>query len=185
MKIFGLVLCIFLGQFAEAQKIGANFGYYDIQARSQNMGQIVSLSLARLGNYQLTGQFGVTHFLDLGVGYSIFYSRTLGGDMGFGPDIFLNYFPFSRNGNQHWSERGIQLSLHETIRPYLGIAFHQRQFQSVQTSYSGFGLQGGLEWAQSHEWGYHFKASFQNLIGPSSLNFRFMDISFGLQYYLD
>lgn len=185
MKFLGFIFFICFGQMAEAQKVGANFGFYNIQAQSQSAGQTVSLNMARLGSYQLTGQFGITDSLDLGVGYSIFYSRTFGGDMGFGPDIFVNYFPFSQSGKRSWNDAGVKLNLHESLRPYVGLAFHQRQFQSVQTSYSGFGFHGGLEWAQSEEWGYHFRVSSQSLIGPGSLNFRLMDISLGLQYYFN
>jgi hypothetical protein len=185
MKWVVATLIINLALPVMAQKVGASFGYYNIQAESSNANGTINLDLTRLGSYQLSAHFPMLDDLDLGVGYSIFYSRTFGGDMGFGPDIFVNYFPLSRNGRRVWNESGIRLFITDTLRPYFGLAFHQRQFQSVQTSYSGFGIQAGLEWAQSVQWGYHFKFSAQNLIGPSSLSFRFIDLSFGLQYYLD
>lgn len=184
MKAITLVLLLFVGQNAWSQKISGLFGFYNIQAQSTNAGNTVNLALSRLGNYQLMGHFEMLDSIDMGVGYSIFYSRTLGGDMGFGPDIFFNYFPVTKGSKKTWSGGNVTLISHEYVRPYVGIAFHQRQFQSVQTSYSGFGLQGGLEWSQTEEWGYHFKLGLQSLVGPSSLNFRFLDISAGFQFYL-
>lgn len=168
------------------QKLGTTFGFYDIRAESESStGATQSLALQRPGAYQLNAQFRLLDPLEIGVGYSLFYSRIIGGDMGFGPDISLIYFPFAAGSIQSWNEFGHSIKLIETLRPFIAGSFHQRQFQSVQTSYSGFGLQMGLEWNQNPKWGYLARVSSQSLTGPSSLSFRFLDLSFGFQLYMD
>lgn len=187
MPLNWLMLILFLLPISSwGQKLGATFGFYDIRAESQGSnGATQSLALQRPGAYQLTAQFRLLDPLEIGVGYSLFYSRIIGGDMGFGPDISLIYFPFAAGGIQSWNEFGHSLKLQETLRPFIAGSFHQRQFQSVQTSYSGFGLQIGLEWNQNAKWGYLAKLSTQSLTGPNSLGFQFLDLSLGFQLYMD
>ena len=170
----------------QAQKISAHFGFYDIRAESQSSsGNTSVLALQRPGSYQLQAQFRLLEPLEIGIGYSLFYSKIIAGDMGFGPDISLIYFPKTAGSRQTWSQEGLSVKALENWRPFISGSFHQRQFQSIQTSYSGFGLQVGLEWAQNEQWGYVVKGGAQTLVGPGSLNFRFLDVNAGFQLYLD
>lgn len=185
LKYLVLTIAI-LPSLAFGQKLGATFGFYDISAQAQSStGATQSLALQRPGSYQLNAQFRLKEPLEISVGYCIFYSKIIGGDMGFGPDISLIYFPLAAGSSQAWNDFEHSLKLLETLRPFVAGSFHQRQFQSVQTSYSGFGLQVGLEWSQNQKWGYIAKASSQSLTGPSSLSFRYLDLSLGFQLYMD
>lgn len=168
-----------------ANKISAQFGFYDIKAQALNSGQTSTTSLTQLGSYQLSASFSLFDPIEVGAGYSLFYSKTVSGDMGFGPDLFLRYFPFVRGSKTTLEQEGVKLKMLEAYRPYVGFSFHQRQFQSVQTSYSGFGLSSGVEWMHDTQWGYLVHLNYQSLVGPDGMNFNFMDLGFGLQWYFD
>jgi|GEM_PF-1492939 len=190
------ILVVFQGfalfsQLGFAQKISLSAGAYNIEAESSASTSSTTVtgarkvSLTRLGSYQLGAQFAVSDPFELGVGYSVFYSQTLGGDMGFGPDISLFYFPLNRGApsiNQAFE--GTRISYYETLRPFAAFSFHQRQFQSVQTSYSGYGLSVGSEinWVKGRSLVMQF--NYQNLMGPNSYTFQFTDFRLGIQWLM-
>jgi opacity protein-like surface antigen len=43
----------------------------------------------------------------------------------------------------------VSVSFTEKIRPYVGVSFHQRSFQGIQTSATGFALSLGTEYTLS------------------------------------
>lgn len=183
LNYFVLLFVLFIVEQSFAKKISANFGIYNIATENTNGS---SLNLTRLGNYQIVGHFPLNDRVELDLGYSVFFSRIITGDMGFGPDLWVNYF-FRSAPSRDKLVFGDQVSVSSLslIRPFAGIGFHQRQFQSTQTSFSGFGLVGGLEWMMTPDYSLVSKLNIQDLVGPNRLGFRYIDVTIGIQMFLD
>ena len=147
LRSFFLACTIALaGQFlmssiAYASKFSLGAGFYNIDAETPN-GQA---TLRNLGVYQLGFQYSILPSLELGVGYSVAMSNVVGGDLAFGVDLGVVYYPVTTSGETSWSTDSTLYGLKEIWRPYLGLSFHQRQFQAVQIGYAGFGLSVGTE----------------------------------------
>ncbi len=135
---------VFMGSaFAGKNKFDVNFGYFSVSAKTANS----SGSVAGIGLYHFNYRRTLTPKMELTLGYTLYFTGIVAGDSGSGLDVGGNYFPFSRAAEVSAGQGGRALRLEEQFRPYLGITFNQRSYQSVQSSYSGFGLHGGFEYS--------------------------------------
>lgn len=139
-KKLALIISLFFGLRANAIKIDVMMGWFNVAAESTTRNEVSNFGLYRV-NYMLP----LLPKLDLSVGYSLMMSEVLGGDLGFGLDGALLYFPLSTSGKIQASSSYSTVVIDSIWRPYLGIGFSQRQFQSVQSSYAGFSVSVGLE----------------------------------------
>lgn len=180
---FGILICIFVLFFNEplwASKINIDFGYYTMKAESPSVAG-TSVSVNSLGSYSLSGNIPLAGNWELGLGYTVFFSKIYKGDMGFGPDFSIFYFPFNAGSGFEHMDRNVVYSEIEYLRPFAGLSFHQRQFQSIQSSYSGFGIAIGLEYQILRETAVRAQIKNQNLQGPSNTVMKWMELMVGLQ----
>jgi len=126
---------------AVADRYDAQLGFYRIRANtSEGEAKVSNLGLVKM-SYHLALTNGVT----LRPGYSIYLLKGKKTDIGYGLDIGALWYPFSEQPS-FWVENGpVKWHYNEIYRPYLCFSFHQRQYQSIQSSYAGVGLTIGTE----------------------------------------
>lgn len=147
-----------------AAKLDVYFGGYHFEASTQNS----SGSVSNLGVYKFGYNLPLFDNFDMGIGYTIIQSEIIGGDSAFGLEIEGFYFPFSKSSTTEIKTSSSYLKVDELWRTFLTAGFHSRQFQSVSTQYTGFGLGGGFE--RSLDARFNLKALFRYImfLGPSS-----------------
>jgi hypothetical protein len=126
---------------AGQNKFDFGFGYFSVTAKSATGAG----STSGPGLYQINFRRAVLPKIELTVGYTIYFSSLISGDSGSGLDLGANYFPFTFAGPVESSEPGASITLEQIWRPFVGATFNQRNFQSVQSTYTGYGLHIGLE----------------------------------------
>jgi hypothetical protein len=122
---------------------------------------------SNLGCYRVGFGMPVSTHFDVNVGYTLIMSEIIGGDLAFGLDLGTNYFPLTQTGAYELSTGTTMVAHEELWRPYVGLWFHQRQFQSVRTNYSGFGLATGFERALRFPFDYKIELRYTSLVGAS------------------
>jgi len=120
----------------------------------------------------------------LEAGYSVIMSEGISGDMGFGLDIGLTFYPLTESQEFGIEEDNVKVKIDEIWRPFLSGYFHQRQFQSVSSSYAGFGFGAGIERLFNEKYGLLVKARYQILAGPQSSSASNIDFLIGLMVKL-
>jgi hypothetical protein len=180
VKCFCLVIIV-LGLFKSLPvvalgKLDASLGAYSLSAKSsQGEGKA-----SGLGSYIVTYHYGLVDGLDFSVGYSLFFSNIITGDMGFGPDLGITYYPISSSGLTVIKTEGIYLLIKEQWRPLINFSFNQRQFQSSDSSYAGLSFGFGTEYSYSQSLDFKGMFRYQALKGPASTDATFIDFLFGL-----
>ncbi len=180
MKCFCLVIVV-LGLFKSLPvmalgKLDMCFGAYSLAAKSsQGEGKA-----SGLGSYVVTYHYGFFDGLDFSVGYSLFFSNIITGDMGFGPDLGLTYYPITSSGPTVLKTDGIYLLIKEQWRPLINVSFNQRQFQSSDSSYAGLSFGFGTEYSYYQSFDFKGMFRYQLLKGPASTAATFIDFLFGV-----
>jgi hypothetical protein len=124
-----------------AGKYDLMFGGYSYTASVSGK----SVALSGLGTYEAAYLVAFKEHFEMNLGYSFTMTGIIGGDYAFGPKIGVNYFPLNFASNDKIEIPGTTIEVHDSYKPYVGIAFNQRQFQSAKTSYAGFGFSLGCE----------------------------------------
>lgn len=132
---------VFSTQKARATKIDVMTGYYSITAETAT----ASSEISNFGLYRINYMISLLPQLELIVGYSLMMSDILGGDLGFGIDGSIVYYPISTSWRIQAVVDNAKMSIDGLWRPYMGMGFSQRQFQSVQSTYAGFSFNLGVE----------------------------------------
>ena len=126
---------------AGPNKFDLGIGYYSVNAKTAT----ASGSTSGPGLYQFNFRRAITTKFEFTIGYTVYFSSLISGDSGSGLDIGVNYFPLTFSGPVEAAGPGASISIDEIWRPYLGVTFNQRNFQSVQTTYTGYGIHIGIE----------------------------------------
>lgn len=127
-----------------------------------------SSSISNLGSYQISYRMPIRLQMEFQLGYSLMASKTIGGDLGYGPDLGLLYFPMTLASAAVGRGENIEIESSEFFRPYIAGAFHQRQYQSTQSSYAGFSFTGGSEYLLRPGFSLRGELRYLRLIGPSN-----------------
>lgn len=178
-----LLLLIFLTapEFTFAKsKLDIMFGYFSLQAKTKEKKGNVD----NFGAYQLSYRYAFANFLELSAGYSLIASKTFSGDFGFGPDIGLVYFPFSSSNAIEATSENVNFRSYELYKPYLVSAFHQRQYQSIQSSYAGFSFGAGVEIYWKNNMSFKFETRYLPLGGPDGATSNEFDLLGGFCFNL-
>jgi hypothetical protein len=132
---------------ALASKLDWSTGYYQIDAKTKT----AKGSISSFSTYQISSRHSLLRQVEVSVGYTLLFSGFFSGDMGFGPDLGLYYFPFTTAARTKMNNGPVYLEQYEPYRPFVVAQFQQRQFQSIQTSYAGFSVGFGTEyWFDPH-----------------------------------
>lgn len=175
--IFSLIVLSMIyheNSFAKG-KFDISVGYFSFNAKTQ----LAQVSKKNIGTYDLDYRYPVNDYLEMGFGYSLLMTNTFGGDMSFGPNIELLTYPLTTPGKVSYYSEKASLEIFEKIRPYAGVSFHQRQFESIQSSYAGFGFIAGTEYWLTSKYGIKAQFRMISLSGPQSSSASQTDVSLG------
>lgn len=164
----------------DQRKIALTTGFFSYSGKSSNG----AVTLSNIGAYHFNFLQQLYSKLAMGIGYTVIMSDGLGGDMSFGIDLGLNYFPFTgiTNANYRTDQKSIRIA--PLWKPYVGLSFHQRQYQSISTSYAGFGLIGGADyhWKDNISWSADVRLI--SLLGPKDATATEMTLNIGIVFDL-
>lgn len=137
-------------------------------------------SVSSLGSYRAAYGHSIFDKFDLTLGYTVNMTNTIGGDLAYGLDVGINYFPFTFSSPQEFEKDGVAINIDELWRPFVGLSFNQRQFQSIKNNYAGFGISMGTEYSFSKR--YSLKAEFRyiSLAGSSESEATEINTLFGI-----
>lgn len=155
-------------------------GLYDISAKTST----AEGNASNLGAYSIGYSHNLNPQVTLNAGYSLIMSGTIGGDLSFGFDMGATYYPITPS-NTSVSESGLStMVINHKYRPFIGLSFHQRQYQSVKSNYAGFGLNLGSTYDINKK--YDLKALFRyiTLTGPQTSTAQEMVILIGVNFSL-
>ncbi|MCB0357219.1 MAG: hypothetical protein KDD40_09435 [Bdellovibrionales bacterium] len=165
MKWHKLVLFIlFYSSTVWAGKIDLLTGPFALQAKVNDREGNVSA----LGSYKFSYFMDVTPNIQMGAGYTVMMSNTVGGDLAYGIDVSINYFPFTPSSQVISNAHNSLLKINPLWRPFIGGSFHQRQAQSTNSSYAGFGVTVGTERALDYFFDLKAMVRYVLLSGPNS-----------------
>ena len=137
-----LFVALLFGQTAQARKLRLGAGMFSLSAENSEQSQTVS----NLGAYWVSYHEKMLNRFELVAHYSLIMSDVISGDLSFGLGFGLLYYPMSRPGPMKIKSQQAKMESIEIWRPYFGLNFQERRFQSVSSSYAGFGFQAGTEY---------------------------------------
>lgn len=138
-----LACSLMSGSFAT--KLDFSSGMFSIGARSATRRG----SLTGFGAYSIALKHRLLSQVEMSVGYSVVVSGGISGDLGYGFDVGADYFPLTSESTYTFETAERSLVFYERWRPYVGLSFHQRQFQSIQAGFAGVGIRAGIEYPLS------------------------------------
>ncbi len=161
LKLF--IISSLLITTAKAAKFDAMVGMFQIDATAAGQ----TASIGGFGSYKLQFNKSVLDNFDTFIGYTVNMANMIGGDMGYGLDIGVNYFPFSFTEPSEFDKGPWSIRRDELWRPYVGMSFNQRNFQSVKNGYAGFGFNFGTEYAFNKQYSLKAELRYISLTGSS------------------
>ncbi len=140
-NLLSLFLICFSFQALAIGQLDLSYGYFSINSKTQEKSASISSPTAANIGYQLP----VSENLQFLIGYSLLLADISASDKGYGLNVGVNYFPVSSSKNEEFKSDLIHVIRHEIWKPFVGLGFYQREFQSIKNSYAGFGVNGGVE----------------------------------------
>ena len=138
LSIFIFVIC---GNVFASGRLDFSYGYFSINSKADNKETKVSNPSAMNVAYL----YPIIEKLHLNFGYSVLLADFSGSDKGYGLNLGFNYYPLNSGTNENYKNERVEVERFEIYRPYVGVAFYQRDFQSIKNSYAGFGINPGVE----------------------------------------
>ncbi len=169
-----------LPQKSWGKKLDIVLGGFQIKATNDRNN--TSNSISGFGSYHLGYRQSLIWGLEADIGYSVVATQVIVGDLSYGLDIGLNYFPLTPTASIEEQNAGSSAIFNNKWRPFIGGSFHQRNFQSTSAQYAGPGIRLGTE--------YHIKDSyfatgmFRYLLlgGPNQSTATQIEMLFGIMY---
>jgi hypothetical protein len=163
---------------ASQNKFDVGFGYYNVTAKTSTS----SGSTSGPGLYNFNFRRTLSNHVEIAIGYTIYFTGLVSGDSGSGLDIGMNYYPLTFSGPVEAIGTAAKIELEEIWRPYIGASFNQRNFQSVQTTYSGFGAVLGIERFLTTKTNINGSGKLIQLSGPRKSTGTEMDIALSVGF---
>lgn len=174
--LLGLSLLL-VSEGLHARKLNMKFGFFDVSAKTS----VKKGNLNAVGAYNVSLTQAIRDNLEASIGYTLMMSKTVGGDLGFGLDIGLNYYPFSRITPQKTELKSASIYIEELWRPYIGVGFTERRFQSVESNYAGFSVSFGTErQLEVEDYSLILELKYSSLGGTSSSTATELTVMSGL-----
>ena len=161
---------------AGADTLVLSAGAFSLSAKAQDR----TSTIAGPGSYSVTYFRPMISHIQLMVSYSLMMSKVIGGDMGYGPDIGFAFYPLSHAPGLEARSDNVTFVQQQVWRPFVGGQFIQRQFQSVQSSYSGFQVSVGTLYRWDELFSLTGMFRFGYLGGPSDSSATESHVLFGI-----
>lgn len=169
-------LCL-LAPSAFADKIDVSIGGFSFEAT--NARNKSSKTISGFGSYRLGYRRTFMDHYEFDISYSLVATEVIGGDLSFGLDAGVNYYPFSVPGDIEADSGKAFFVLQSLWRPFVGGFFSQRSFQSVSSQYAGMGLKFGTEYQYNEKLSVIGVLRYFGLSGPSGSEATQIDILLG------
>lgn len=153
------LLCI--AQLSYAQ-IGTSLSFFSLEAENSRGSQ----NLSNLGHFQVSYEVPVFDKIRITPSYSLYILGSDFSDLGYGLNVGVSYFPFSLNRSMIHRSKDLFIHSAEKIRPFVGLSFHQRQYQSIQSTYAGLGIKFGADYQWKPDTRVSFFIASLSLSGP-------------------
>jgi hypothetical protein len=161
-----------------AAKLALTAGYYSLSAK---IGEETA-ELANIGGYRFIFSKDINSKLDLVTGYTVLFEDMVAGDMSYGLDLGVHYFPWGQTLPTHFVFENVSMNTKSHWQPFIGLTFSQRQYQSVKSSYAGFGLTLGLEKSFRKGMSWYADTRFVSLTGSQDSTATEILVSAGIQF---
>lgn len=160
-------------------KLDTMFGYYNLKAETSSS----SGTLSALGLYSFQARKSVLNNLELGIGYTLQMSKSFFGEVSYGPDLGFYYYPVSNSSPVIAENTTTTFKLQEKYRPYIGLNFHQRNYQSAKSSYAGFSFVTGCEFDLGYSFLINTQLRMLSLEGPQNSKAQEINFLGGLTFW--
>jgi hypothetical protein len=177
-KLLSFLLATFIVNCspAQASKFDLLFGAFSYDAKVGSK----STKVSGLGTYEIAYLLPFKDHFEINLGYSFTMTSIISGDYSYGPKLGVNYFPFNFSSNEKIILPNKVVEVHDYMKPYVGISFNQRQFQSAKSSYAGFGLSLGVEKFINPKYTLKFELKLNNYTGAAEATASEKNILTGL-----
>lgn len=177
LKLLSLILILNFTN-AYAGKFDITTGYFSLTGKSSGRESTVSGA----GIYEASYLSSFKEKFEFFVGYSLTMTNIIGGDMSFGPKIGINFYPINYASNEIIQLEGKTIEVYDYWKPYVGVSFNQRQFQSVRNSFAGLGFNLGTEKYINQQITIKTELKLNSYTGPSNSTASEMNLLVGLVY---
>ena len=165
---------------AMAGKLDLTAGAYTFGASNSNNNSTKSIS--GVGSYQIAFRNGFLNRFEYEIGYSLIATDVIGGDLSFGVDLGINYFPFTPSHDVVAKTAETTAVFQNIWRPFIGVSFDQRNFQSTSSQYAGGGAKIGTEYQLENRLSVKALLRYLSLAGPNKSLATQIDFMAGLTY---
>lgn len=145
-----------------ANKVIGTAGYYSLRATNSEG----TAKVSNPGHFRLIYDHGLGDQWMMSIGYSIYILTGSGIEFGYGLDLGARYYPFTYHSGVRAESANADFVMIENWRPFTGLAFNQRQYQGIQSSYAGFSLELGLDYALVPNTSLQTSARYMVMKGP-------------------
>ena len=175
-----ILVLVSMGASAADGKFVASYGFFALSAKNGDRTSSISSPTAfHLGYLQPKWDKW-----ELKIGYSLLMADFSGSDLGYGLDAGINYYPLTDSGEGKFSDGVVTARRYEIWKPFVGMGFNQRSFQSVRNSYAGFGFNAGTERYYSEKINLRAEARFVSLGGSNESEATETSVFVGLVFKL-
>lgn len=138
-------------------------------------------TVSNLGAYHMGYATDFKDF-EVAIGYTLLMTQIVGGDLAFGFDLGINYYPWTESTVTEGASSTSYFSVNPLWRPFIGASFNQRQFQSTKSNYAGFSLCLGAERALDYSFDLKSLLRITSLAGPSSASATEITVLIGITF---
>lgn len=159
--IFVLGLSLGTAFAGDGDRLAIGYGYFSLNAKVNEASTTVSNPSA----FRLTYLRPMTQSLEFFLGYSVLLADFTGSDLGFGFDAGVNYYLLGNSREESYKDQNVEIRRFDLWKPYVGLGFHQRNFQSVKNSFAGLGVSLGVERYLTEKYNVRTDARYLSLGG--------------------
>jgi len=140
-SLLSLFLILFCFKAMAVGRLDLSYGYFSINSKTADKTSSISSPIAT----NLAYLYPINEKIQLNFGYTVLFTDFAGSDKAYGVNLGFNYFPILSAKNEVFKNELIDIERFSDWKPYLGLGFYQREFQSIKNSYAGLGLNTGVE----------------------------------------
>lgn len=155
-------------------------GYFSIRAKTSTASESISSFSALAFGYA----HRINRYINTDFGYSVLSGSYAGSDLGYGINLGVKAYLYP-DRDLNFENKVFSYFSYRVLRPYAGVGFYQRNFQSIKNSYAGLGYKIGTEYALSNDYGLIGEMRFISLSGSGESKLVETNALFGVYFKFD